>query len=247
MRFLRIVTNLDDRPRAAPDPEQRAKARRTIDDDIASGKLIATGGIGKRATAAARITSRAGAITVEDPPAGEGWMSAGGYSVFEADSKDDAIARSKATLEIMGDGVVELIQVTEMYPRGGGIGLVPDAIRVFVTDLDAAQVFYRQTLELTLRGGSTELGFLVFAVGSLSVILETVNPSDDEGRGLVGRVVGFSFRVPDIHATCQELLRRGVHFTGTPERQPWGGTLAHFHDCAKNVLTLVEHPKRPKQ
>jgi hypothetical protein len=44
-------------------------------------------------------------------------MAAGGYSLFEAASKEEAIAKAKAKLAIMGDGVVELIQVTEMHPR----------------------------------------------------------------------------------------------------------------------------------
>ncbi len=44
-------------------------------------------------------------------------MTGGGYALFEAASKEEAIARAKATLEVMGDGVVELIEVTEMHPR----------------------------------------------------------------------------------------------------------------------------------
>ncbi len=116
MRFLLIVSNPGGV--AGPrDPNHLAKVKQAIDDDIATGKLIATGAIGKRATAAARVTSRSGAITVEDPPAGDGWMAAGGYSLIEASSKEEAIAKAKAKLEIMGDGVVELIQVSEMHPR----------------------------------------------------------------------------------------------------------------------------------
>ena len=68
------------------------------------------------------------------------------------------------------------------------------------------------------------------------------DPDDDEGRALVGRIVGLSFRVEDIHRACRELEQRGVHFTGLPERQPWGGTLAHFCDSERNIFSLVEHP-----
>jgi predicted enzyme related to lactoylglutathione lyase len=34
-------------------------------------------------------------------------------------------------------------------------------------------------------------------------------------------------------------VAKGVHFTAPPEKQEWGGTLAHFEDPAGNVLTLV--------
>lgn len=78
--------------------------------------MLAIGGLTKRELGAARVTSKSGEISVEDPPAGAGWLAGGGFALFEADSKEEAIARAKRVLETMGDGVVELIQVTEMYP-----------------------------------------------------------------------------------------------------------------------------------
>jgi hypothetical protein len=117
MRFLLLVMNAGAPPAPRPrDPEHAAKVRRSIDDDVAAGKLLATGGLAKRATGAARVTSKGGEIEVEDPPAGDGWMSAGGFALIEAASKDEAIARAKAKLAMMGDGVVELIQVSETHP-----------------------------------------------------------------------------------------------------------------------------------
>lgn len=116
MRFLQIVMSKGVRS-APPTPEHLEVVRKKIADDIASGKLIATGALRQCATDAARVTAQGGEITVEDPPAGEGWLAGGGYALFEAASKEEAIARAKATLSVMGDGVVELIQVTEMHPR----------------------------------------------------------------------------------------------------------------------------------
>ncbi len=115
MRFLLIVMSTGERPRPR-DPNHAARVRQVISEDIASGRLVATGGLGQRATAAARVTSKGGDVTVEDPPAGEGWMAAGGYSLIDVASKEEAIARARRTLEFMGDGSVELIQVTEMHP-----------------------------------------------------------------------------------------------------------------------------------
>jgi len=117
MRFLLLTMTRGERPPGPPDPEQRAQTRKIIDGDIASGMLVAAGGLGKRATAAARVTSKAGEVTIEDPPAGDGWLSAGGFLLIDVASKEEAIARAKLTLDMMGDGTGELIQVTEMHPR----------------------------------------------------------------------------------------------------------------------------------
>jgi lactoylglutathione lyase len=121
--------------------------------------------------------------------------------------------------------------------------LIPDAIRIFVDDGAAAQSFYRDTLGLPLWVGAPELGYLVFDFEGLRLVVETGEPHEDESRPLVGRIVGLSFRVRDIHEAYRELQSRGVHFTGRPEKQHWGGTLAHFRDPAGNVLSLVEHPR----
>jgi len=113
MRFLQL-TRAYSAP--TPDPAHRAKVAAVIRDRIAAGSILATGGLGKRATAAARVVRKEGVITVEDPPSGDGWMSAGGYSLTEFASKEDAIANARATLELMGDGELEIIQVGELHP-----------------------------------------------------------------------------------------------------------------------------------
>jgi hypothetical protein len=116
MRFLLIVTSGPERPAGPRDPEHMANVRKAIDEDIAAGRLLATGALGKRATQAARVSSRDGVVSVEDPPSGDGWMAGGGYSLIDVASKEEAVARARRTLETMGGGAVELIQVTEMYP-----------------------------------------------------------------------------------------------------------------------------------
>lgn len=119
MRFLQITTAGPVRT-GAPDPEHMAKVQKTIGEGIASGAILATGPIGKRATSAARVIMKGGKFAVEDPPvdpaSGETWMAGGGYSLTSFTSKDAAIERAKKTLETMGEGVIELIQVGEMYP-----------------------------------------------------------------------------------------------------------------------------------
>jgi uncharacterized glyoxalase superfamily protein PhnB len=121
MRFLEIITSVntttapDPRP-AAADPEHKAKVGAAIAEAIASGELVATGVLGKRASSAARLTHQGGEIRVEDPPKGEGWMSGRGYSLVEVASKEEAIAKARQQLEAIGDAVIELIQVSEVHP-----------------------------------------------------------------------------------------------------------------------------------
>ena len=45
--------------------------------------------------------------------------------------------------------------------------------------------------------------------------------------------------MPDVFATYDALVARGVEFLGPPEKQPWGGVPAHLHDPDANILTLI--------
>lgn len=91
------------------------------------------------------------------------------------------------------------------------------AVRLFTRDFPPAVAFYRDTIGWPLRFESAEHA---------------------------GRFVGVSIRVDDVHARYAELVERGVRFQGPPERQPWGGTLAHFEDLDGNVPTLLGVPER---
>lgn len=151
MRFLQLVMSTT-KPAGPPSAEHIAKTRADIQERIASGVLLATGGLGRRATAAARITRKDGEVVVEDPPSGDGWMAAGGYSLSEYTTKEDAVANAKKTLEMMGDGVVELIQVSEMFPPARRPGL-PSGVVPY----------------LTIDGASDAIAFYVKAFGAKEV------------------------------------------------------------------------------
>ena len=116
------------------------------------------------------------------------------------------------------------------------------AARVNVTDIAAAKCFYGEVLRLkqTWDYGSA----VGYDVGGPVLIVETHPMDDPEHRALVGRFTALSFDVADAAASYRELGAKGVEFLEPPEKQPWGGTLAHFKDPSGNILTLVEQPKR---
>ena len=116
------------------------------------------------------------------------------------------------------------------------------AIRVFVPDVAAVRSFYRD--QLGLSEAFADDAVLVYSTGTADLIVEEADPESEEERSLIGRFVGVSFTVADIEAVHETLAAKGVQFEAEPQRQAWGGALAHIRDPAGNVLTLVEPPRR---
>ncbi|MDO9355028.1 MAG: VOC family protein [Solirubrobacteraceae bacterium] len=115
--------------------------------------------------------------------------------------------------------------------------------RIFVRDLEQARRFYADTLGLKLVAAGMEHGYCVFDAGGLQLVVESV-PDDapEDEQVLVGRFTGLSFSVADVAQAHRSLLAAGVAFTGEPERQAWGGTLATLRDPAGNQLQIVLPP-----
>lgn len=69
-------------------------------------------------------------------------------------------------------------------------------------------------------------------------------PVPTEVRERLGMEIGFAphfvLECDDIQATHGELAGRGVEFTQTPERMPWGMQMAQFKDLYGNVIVLVQ-------
>ena len=113
------------------------------------------------------------------------------------------------------------------------------SVRVFVSDWEKSVAFYSETLGLSVLFAGPEMGWAELDTGAARLALERVDPNDPESAGLSGRFVAVSLQVDDVQATYDELTSRGIEFLGPPERQPWGGVLAHFRDPEGNVLTLL--------
>ena len=115
--------------------------------------------------------------------------------------------------------------------------------RIFVKDIVEAKQFYSEKLALPLKADGTKNGYCVFGSGSMELIVEAVpDNAPEEDQVLVGRFTGLSFTVPDVNQKYRELEALGVPFSGLPEKQFWGGTLATMQDPAGNQLQIAQLP-----
>jgi predicted enzyme related to lactoylglutathione lyase len=116
-------------------------------------------------------------------------------------------------------------------------------IRVFVTDWQRALHFYADTLGMPIATRSDAYHWAELDTGAAHLAIEPIAPDDPEHGALVGRFLGVSLGVADVHATHARLVERGVEFLEPPSQMPWGGVLAHFRDPEGNVLTLIGPPR----
>lgn len=118
-----------------------------------------------------------------------------------------------------------------------------NTVRVFVRDIAPAKRFYEQSLGLALRVDGSRYGYCVFDAGNTTLVVEVVgDDAPEDEQVLVGRFTGLSFAVRDVNAKYAELLSRGVAFSGAPELQTWGGSVATLRDPAGNELQIAQHP-----
>ncbi len=97
----------------------------------------------------------------------------------------------------------------------------------------------RDGLGLTKRFRNDESGWTEYDLGGLCFGIQRVDSNDEGGKDLAGRFVGVSLQVENNQTSYQDLHSKGVQFTASPEKQRWGGSLAHFTDPDGNMLTLL--------
>jgi hypothetical protein len=83
------------------------KMQKLVDDEMKSGRLVATGGWDVR-TPAIVVRSDASKVTVTDGPFAEAKEAIGGYAILEVASKEELLEATKQFLAIAGDGVCEI-------------------------------------------------------------------------------------------------------------------------------------------
>jgi catechol 2,3-dioxygenase-like lactoylglutathione lyase family enzyme len=117
-------------------------------------------------------------------------------------------------------------------------------VRVFVTDFGKSLDFYTKTLGMELDYTDKESWAQFKSGENVSLAIEKCDPDHvEQGSKLVGRFVGVTLMVDEIEEQYKRLVGKGVEFTGRPEKQPWGGTLAHLKDLDGNVLTLMQEAR----
>ena len=106
---------------------------------------------------------------------------------------------------------------------------------VGVKELDPAVAFYRDVMGFELEFSDPAFHYASFRVGELHFSLAA---GVEETHGTGDRNTGIGFMVPDVDAAHTELAAKGVNFTMSPSKQPWGGYMAMFADPDGNVFYL---------
>ena len=101
----------------------------------------------------------------------------------------------------------------------------------FVTDMNNAVKFYRDTLGLPLRFQSP--GWSEFATGETTIALHPASDVNPAGK------VEFGFTVGDVEAFYRDMTAKGVVFSIPPKKQDFGGLLAQFVDSEGAHCTVA--------
>ena len=114
-------------------------------------------------------------------------------------------------------------------------------VTVFVTDFEKSLDFYTKTLGMEIDYTDKAIWAQFKSGEDVSLAIEKCDPGYvEQGSKMVGRFVGVTLMVDNIEEQYNRLAGKGVEFTAPPERQHWGGTLAHLKDLDGNVLTLMQ-------
>jgi predicted enzyme related to lactoylglutathione lyase len=104
-------------------------------------------------------------------------------------------------------------------------------------DQDAAVAFYSEKLGFKVVTDQP-LGtqrWIEMRVGASDTRVVLFTPDGQQDR--VGTPFNGAFACDNVERTYEELTRRGVEFTGPPQKQPWG-TFATFKDADGNTFVL---------
>ena len=97
---------------AAPDEKQMAAMGQLIGELMNAGVLLDTGGVSDGGLSL-RVQRTGGKLTVTDGPFAETKELVGGFAIFKVNSKDEAVELTRRFLEIAGDGMSELHEVSD--------------------------------------------------------------------------------------------------------------------------------------
>ena len=96
--------------------------------------------------------------------------------------------------------------------------------------------FYTNILGLKKIYGSLEKGFVGYRLENADILIEQEEPGEFES----GRYLGFSLEVRDIASFYNDYSKKGIRFSGPPEKQFWGGVMTHIEDCNGNSFSVIQ-------
>jgi hypothetical protein len=111
MKFVSIFKYDPSAKTGPPSDENMAKMGHLIGEMMASGALVDTGGVLPTGVSM-RVRREGDRVSSIDGPFAESKEVVGGYAVFDVATKDEVLALTRRFLDIAGDGVCELIEVT---------------------------------------------------------------------------------------------------------------------------------------
>jgi hypothetical protein len=112
MRFLGYtLASETDMPTEPPPPELYEEMGKFVQEAIAAGVIVATGGISPTSEGA-KITLKGGEFTVVDGPFTEAKELVGGWALMECRDLDEAVEWSKRFINVLGEGEVRVRPVT---------------------------------------------------------------------------------------------------------------------------------------
>jgi hypothetical protein len=111
MRFVSIWKPDPSALHTGPTQEQMAAMGELIGEMTSAGVLVDTGGVAPTGMSL-RVRRSGSQVTVTDGPFAEAKEVIGGYAVMDVKSKEELIAWTRRFIEVAGEGVAEIIEVT---------------------------------------------------------------------------------------------------------------------------------------
>lgn len=116
-------------------------------------------------------------------------------------------------------------------------------VNIGVIDFPRAVAFYRDTLGLPLLFADESFYYARFQAGPVAFAIAGGPETRKSREGKPTYHTGIGMCVPDVDAAYRTLAAKGVHFTMTPQKQPWGGYMAMFSDPDGNIFYLDTPPQ----
>jgi len=101
MRFLSMI-RIDETTGQVPSEQLMSDVGQLIEELTRSGKLVSTAGL-RPTSEGVRVRLRDGKLSVRDGPFAETKEVIGGYAIFEAASKDEAVELTRRFLKVHGN------------------------------------------------------------------------------------------------------------------------------------------------